>query len=99
MDLKRFFREMTEKGSSHITAWNIRIFWQTSPKVTKTHEKLAKSMGEVLAMCVKTAVNKINVAVPRRRARGRTPCPAPVLPRDERSRAHLVSLPGVLIGV
>jgi hypothetical protein len=41
MDLKRFFREMTEKGSSHITAWNIRIFWQTSPKVTKTQEVLA----------------------------------------------------------
>ncbi len=42
MDLKRFFREMTEKGSSHITAWNIRIFWQTSPKVTKTHNVLTR---------------------------------------------------------
>jgi hypothetical protein len=46
MDLKRFFREMAEKGSSHITAWNIRIFWQPSPKVTKTHKRLFVTFGE-----------------------------------------------------
>jgi hypothetical protein len=49
-DLKRFFGEITEKCSSHITNWNIKTFRQPSPKVTKSQE--------ALAMCVRWMVVK-----------------------------------------
>jgi hypothetical protein len=42
-DLKRFFGEITEKCSSHITNWNIKTFRQPSPKVTKSQDVLTRA--------------------------------------------------------